>query len=875
MLTIRVISSLLALLPAEKGEVRWEAQVTTAQVGEPIDLRLVFTNTDDPETPEIPPIDGGELRLVGGPSRSEVVQVLGGRRSREVTYALVYRFVGAKSGTITIPELKLQAGSREYRTEPLALTITNPPPQSENPGDRLVYTEIEVDRTRVYLTQMITARLRLGVRKIERGGGALDDRGTLLKYIGAHGKFDLSIFAGEKQRLTQRVLKDSAGREHTYDVVVFEKVIRAEEEGELWIGPVSAFVDYPTQAQLRRTFFDYELEATRTERVSARSEAVAVQIVAPPREGRPTEFNGAIGAYTFTASAVPTEVEAGQPITLSLMISGQPIEGVLGPDLEQQTDLAGRFEFSHDDLAGEITPQGKVFRVAVFPRQPGRQTIPSLRWAYFDPDRETYVTCATEPIEIDVLPASSRPDRLASGPPAGDASESASRATGLTVVAGGLAANVADPALLLADQELSGGGVLIAALAAPPALLMMLGVVARRRRMLRESPGLVRRSRARRRAAETLSAATRASTAQARASVIGAALAGYLADRFDLPAGQVTSEDARRTLERIAAPPVLTQRVCDLLSACEAARFSPAAEVVRDIDASAALALIDEIERSTRMSRRAPRTASAALPVILVALNLAPSAALADDDPREAIRAGLSTYDQAAALSATDPAGARLLFEAAAQHFESALATGLRNGYTEYNLGNAYFQAGRLGEAVLHYRRAMRLIPLNDDLRQNLATARKRCLTYIAPSRASSVLRSVFFWHHTTSLKARTHVAIGANATACACAAVWMFRRRRGWVQAALATWVVATGAGASVLAQIVQERRTPPGVVLAADVGVHKGPGAGYERQFAQPLQTGVEFTLRERRGDWWRVTFADGQEGWIPARAAALVVE
>ncbi|MCG3130791.1 MAG: hypothetical protein FLDDKLPJ_01564 [Phycisphaerae bacterium] len=875
MLTIGVILNLLAPLPAEKGEVRWDAPVTTAQVGEPIDLRLVFTNTDDPATPEIPPIDGGELRLVGGPSRSEVVQLIGGRRSREVTYTLVYRFVGAKAGTITIPALKLQAGSREHRTEPLALTITDPPPQSDHPGDRLVYTEIEVDRTRVYLTQMITARLRLGVRKIERGGGVLDDRGTLLKYIGAHGKFDLSIFAGEKQRLTQRVLKDSAGREHTYDVVVFEKVIRAEEEGELRIGPVSAFVEYPTQAQLRRTFFDYELEATRTERVSARSEAVTVAVAAPPREGRPAEFNGAIGVYTFTASAVPTEVEAGQPITLSLAIGGQPIEGVLGPDLEEQTDLAGRFEFSHDDLVGEITPQGKVFRAAVFPRQPGRQTIPSLRWAYFDPDRETYVTCATEPIEVNVLPASSRPNRLSSSAPPSAAHESAPRATALTVVAGGLAANVADPALLLADQDLSGGGALVAALAAPPALLIVLGVVARRRRMLRESPGLARRSRARRHAVEVMSAAAKAPTAPARAGMIGAALAGYLADRFDLPVGQVTSEDARRALERFAAPPALTQRVRDLLSACEAARFSPAAEVGHDIDAARALALIDEIERFTRASRRAPRACSAALPLMLAALNLAASAALADDDPREAIRAGLSAYDRAAAMLATDSAGARLLFEAAAQHFESALAAGLRNGYTEYNLGNAYFQAGRLGEAVLHYRQAQRLIPLNDDLRQNLATARKRCLTYIAPSRTSSVLRSVFFWHHTTSLKARAHVAVGANAAACAGAAVWMFRRRRGWLQAALAAWGIAAGAGGSALAQIAQERRTPPGVVLAADVGVHKGPGAGYERQFAQPLQAGVEFTLRERRGDWWRVTFADGQEGWIPARAAALVVE
>ena len=50
-----------------------------------------------------------------------------------------------------------------------------------------------------------------------------------------------------------------------------------------------------------------------------------------------------------------------------------------------------------------------------------------------------------------------------------------------------------------------------------------------------------------------------------------------------------------------------------------------------------------------------------------------------------------------------------------------------------------------------------------------------------------------------------------------------------------------------------------------------HKG--VWYQRRFEQPLQPGVEFALKERRGDWWNIELPDGNEGWIRKEAASLV--
>ncbi|MCC7291416.1 MAG: hypothetical protein IT449_05055 [Phycisphaerales bacterium] len=238
------------------------------------------------------------------------------------------------------------------------------------------------------------------------------------------------------------------------------------------------------------------------------------------------------------------------------------------------------------------------------------------------------------------------------------------------------------------------------------------------------------------------------------------------------------------------------------------------------------------------------------------------------------LAAALKEYEDATALQASDPQAARRLFESCAQRLESLVTAGARNGWIEYNLGNACFQKGSLGEAILHYRRAQRTIPRDDDLRQNLAAARRRCLTAIAPPRSGALLRRAFFWHDTTSFGGRVTAALIANAALWTFAAVFTLKRRRGWLYAAVVAAAMAIGAGGSAAVQGWQEARQPPGVVLAGDVAVFKGPGTGYERQFEQPLQPGVEFTRTQRRGDWWRIELADGQTGWIPARSAALVV-
>lgn len=255
------------------------------------------------------------------------------------------------------------------------------------------------------------------------------------------------------------------------------------------------------------------------------------------------------------------------------------------------------------------------------------------------------------------------------------------------------------------------------------------------------------------------------------------------------------------------------------------------------------------------------------------------------DALRQDLQFALAQFDEAQGIQHDHPQQARQLFRSAAQRLKSIVAAGVVNGRLEYNLGNCYLQAGEVGRAILHYRRAQRLVPGDDLLRNNLAVARSRCLTHVEPMRRRAVLESVFFWHYRTSIESRMRAALVAYVAFWASLLAWSIWRsptgsaaiRNGhgsFLVAALVCAVVATASGLSAGISHWADRNAPGGVITAMDVSVYKGPGETYQRQFQEPLQPGVEFALRERRGDWWRIELADGKSGWVQAERAELIV-
>lgn len=230
-------------------------------------------------------------------------------------------------------------------------------------------------------------------------------------------------------------------------------------------------------------------------------------------------------------------------------------------------------------------------------------------------------------------------------------------------------------------------------------------------------------------------------------------------------------------------------------------------------------------------------------------------------------------FDRGVALRASDPSGAGREFRRSAELFGQLVDGGVVNGKLLYNLGNAYLESGQLGQAILHYRMAERYIPGNARLEANLSFARSLCRNQFAEAGGKAVARTLFFWHYTTPLYRRFHIAVVCYSLLWVVLIVRLFVRRVRWRYVVIPLLVVTAALAVSVGVDVSGPGTRSEGVVIDDNVVVRKGNGVGFEPQFREKLHEGVEFTVLEERADWYHIELPDGKRGWIAADHAGLV--
>jgi cytochrome c-type biogenesis protein CcmH/NrfG len=222
-------------------------------------------------------------------------------------------------------------------------------------------------------------------------------------------------------------------------------------------------------------------------------------------------------------------------------------------------------------------------------------------------------------------------------------------------------------------------------------------------------------------------------------------------------------------------------------------------------------------------------------------------------------------------------------FGLAAHAYEQLVKQGFADVALFYNLGNAYFQQGDYGRAILNYRRAQELDPRDADVQANLDLARAQTLDEFEAADERG-----YFGGGLISILGRTVKSrFSLNELAMATLGAWMLFMlltmlvsssrpgsawRRGLNYGLVAAAVVLTVSILSLGSYLHVEQNEPQGVIVAAKVEVSSGPGTQYVTEVA--LHGGAEVGLREARGSWVRLVLPGGEmEGWVPADAVQAV--
>jgi hypothetical protein len=179
-----------------------------------------------------------------------------------------------------------------------------------------------------------------------------------------------------------------------YEVRRFRCTAMAMQPGAITLAPRLSI----TTLTRKQLFFGSSwIETART--LDARP--LTLSVAALPETGRPPDFTGAVGRFTFEAEVSPTNVAPGDIVYVRTRIRGKGYtDPVPPPALRPVTSMKIYAPTAMQPATDEL----KAFEQIVVPLSTNSSQIGTVSFCYFDPDTETYRTLQQGPFALHVKP---------------------------------------------------------------------------------------------------------------------------------------------------------------------------------------------------------------------------------------------------------------------------------------------------------------------------------------------------------------------------------------------------------------------------------------------------------------------------------------
>lgn len=580
--TARAATALAMILAAVVGgaqsiSVRAVVDRQEVDVGDPFRFQIAVTGSDQVMPPDLGAVrDFTVRRLAAGPNNSESVTIVNGNTTREVRrgYVLTYQLTANRAGMLTIPALAVDvAGQSRYTPE---ITIEAREPRAVE-GYRLLLALAE-DRVWVGQPVLLTTTWlwdpRLGPERFHQFSFPLFDRaaadtGVTFEHLAPATVPDDPVrleVAGQQVVWERGETSVDDGR---YLTLSFATMLVPQRPGTLAIPTANLVFEGVAGYRNTRDLFGRAVRQPVSQRFVLPSNELRLQVQPLPEAGRPAHFTGLVGTFGISAEAAPLEVKVGDPIDLTVTVTGSGDLRRLPPLDVRRMDGFDAFRVS-DAPAAPASFDLAVLRRTIRALSHETTAIPPVGIVVFDADSGRYVELASEAIPLTVLPTRQVTMRDVEGSDGAVMPGSA-----VTSRQEGIAHNYTGR-ILLRDQRFdalvfaaSPGG-LAALLTAPLLLAILRGwAAARRWRPRWRGPGATL-SRLRR------AVHTSASAGPAAPADLHHALRAYLAERFTPGRAVHGVDDVADVLRARGAGVQAVEELRSLFDYLDAARYGRA-----------------------------------------------------------------------------------------------------------------------------------------------------------------------------------------------------------------------------------------------------------------------------------------------------------
>ena len=440
--------------PAQQFSVQAAIEKNQVFVGESFVFQIQIEGSDSPGKPDVSGITDFTVQELGGQQNSsQSMTIINGQVNQVVKrgYIFSYRLTPKRQGRLTIPSISVSAGGNSMATRPVTIRAT-PPTESEDFKLRMSLSE-----RKAYVGQPVTLTttwyVGKDVREFSFNVPALDD--DRFDVVGSDPVVDpnrrdryVRIPLGDGQLIGEKGQGSLDGKD--YLTVRFRRTLIPKQAGNIALPKATVTCQtLKGYSQNRRRgaagdffgsdFFGMGRRAVYETAVVPSNRPV-LQVLELPSTGRPAGFSGLVGKYKIAAEATPVEINVGDPITLTVKISGPPYLGnVRLPPLATQNRLNRDFKIPQERAPGIVKLGAKVFTQTIRARHSEINRIPPIELSYFDPDSGRYQRAETDAIPLSVASAKIVTARDAEGLAIGGSLQ-----TELESLEGGIAANYED-----------------------------------------------------------------------------------------------------------------------------------------------------------------------------------------------------------------------------------------------------------------------------------------------------------------------------------------------------------------------------------------------------------------------------------------------
>ncbi|HEX9601044.1 MAG TPA: BatD family protein [Mariniflexile sp.] len=377
------------------AQVKFEAKVSKQKLGVNERLRIDFEMNQDGDN--FNPPDFSNFTVVGGPNQSVSNSWINGVRSFKKTYSY---FLAPKSrGHFTIAQATINIGGDTYKTVPITIEVTAAveiPKDPNNPdyiASENVHLVAEISKTNPYLNEAITVVYKLYVSPTI----AVDNWNEIDSP--RYNDFWSQNIDTQGQKVQNGTFK---GEDYRF-LVLRKTVLYPQKTGKLNIEPLS--LDIALRVPTNRRDIFGSLLMTRTNKVvSAGNSTITVKPL--PEEGKPLDFSGAVGDFSFEVSPSKTSLEASESLQLKVAVKGN---GNLKLFKLPKVSLPSSLEVYEPEHKENVNTalsgmQGSISdSYTIVPQYKGKYPIPSISFSYFDLKTESYKRITSDEIVLDVL----------------------------------------------------------------------------------------------------------------------------------------------------------------------------------------------------------------------------------------------------------------------------------------------------------------------------------------------------------------------------------------------------------------------------------------------------------------------------------------